>query len=270
MTEQVLWAFMLTGLAGISTGIGSVIAFFSKQTNTSFLPLGLGFSAGIMIFVSFIELYPEALIALSDSFGEIYGKWLTFMAFLGGMSIMAFIDACVPDIENPHEIQHDEQDLKALKNQPHTSRQLMRLGLITAGALFIHNFPEGLATFIAALQRPGIAFSVAGAIAIHNIPEGIAVSIPVYYATGSRIKAFWYSFLSGISEPLGALIGWFILKPYLSDMLFCLLFSAISGIMVYIALDELIPMAYAFKRSHLAMYGLLGGVALGGVSLLLF
>ena len=144
------------------------------------------------------------------------------------------------------------------------------MGLFTALAIGIHNFPEGLATFIAALQEPSIAIPIAVAIALHNVPEGIAVSVPIYYATGSKKKAFLYSFLSGLSEPLGAIIGYLILRPFLNDTIMGIIFGMVAGIMIYISLDELLPSAREYGEHHLSIYGLVAGMILMAVSLLLF
>ena len=146
----------------------------------------------------------------------------------------------------------------------------MNTGIYAAIAIAIHNFPEGIATFTAALTDSSLGIAVAVAIAIHNIPEGIAVSVPIYYATGDKKKAFWYSFLSGVSEPIGALLAWLILMPYLTPSLFGILFAGVAGIMVFIALDELLPAAREYGEAHLSIYGLFAGMAVMAVSLLLF
>ena len=144
------------------------------------------------------------------------------------------------------------------------------MGLFTALAIGIHNFPEGLATFIAALNDTGLGIAIAVAIAIHNIPEGIAVSVPIYYATGSKKKAFWYSFSSGLAEPVGAMIGFLILMPFLSPLLFGMIFAGVAGIMVFISIDELLPAAQEFGEHHLSIYGLIAGMMVMAMSLLLF
>ena len=156
------------------------------------------------------------------------------------------------------------------KKTDNSNKKLLRMGMFTALAVGIHNFPEGLATFVAALQEPTIAIPIAVAIAIHNIPEGIAVSVPVYYATGSRKKAFLYSFLSGLSEPIGALVGYLILMPIMSDVVFGIIFAGVAGIMVYISLDELLPSAEEYGEHHLSIYGLVAGMVVMALSLLLF
>ena len=263
MDTQTLTAFGLTLLAGLSTGIGSVIAFFSKKTNTKFLSVSLGFSAGVMIYVSFVEILSEATTILSRAMGERYGSWLAVIGFFGGMLLITIIDKLVPSEENPHEVRLVEDEEKK-------SVKLMRMGVFTAIAIAIHNFPEGLATFVSAMQDTGIAIPIVVAIAIHNIPEGIAVSVPIYQATGSKYKAFKYSFLSGLAEPMGALIGWFILAPIMNDVIFGLTFAAVAGIMVFISFDELLPAAREYGEHHLSIYGLIGGMVLMAVSLLLF
>jgi ZIP family zinc transporter len=144
------------------------------------------------------------------------------------------------------------------------------MGILSALAIAIHNFPEGLATFIGGLQDPALGMSIAAAVAIHNIPEGIAVSVPLYYATGSRKKAFGLSFLSGLSEPVGAIIGFFLLLPFFNDFIFGLLFAVVAGIMVFISLDELLPTAEKYGEHHLAMYGVVAGMAVMATSLVLF
>lgn len=266
--NTVLFAFALTLFAGLSTGIGSAISLIAKRTNTGFLTLSLGFSAGVMIYVSFIEIFPKAKEELIADMGEVTGTWLTVIAFFGGMAIIALIDKFIPTIENPHEIRNVE-DLSTGKNLK-DSDKLMRTGIYTALAIGIHNFPEGLATFTAALRDPSLGIPIAIAIAIHNIPEGIAVAVPVYYATGNKRKAFWLSFLSGLSEPVGAIIGYLILMPFMSPMVFGILFAAVAGIMVFISLDELLPSAREYGEHHLSIYGLVAGMIVMAVSLLLF
>ncbi len=265
--NNVLLAFALTAVAGISTGIGSALAFFAKKTNTRFLAVSLGFSAGVMIYVSMVELYSTAQDSLVLGLGKIAGNWVTVISFFGGMLLIALIDKLIPSAENPHEMKKIE-DLNDIDH--HTKTKLLRTGTFTALAIGIHNFPEGLATFISALQEPRIAIPITVAIAIHNIPEGIAVSVPVYYATGSRRKAFGYSFLSGISEPIGALIGYLILMPFINDLVFGILFAGVAGIMVFISVDELLPSAREYGEAHLSIYGLVAGMMVMAVSLLLF
>jgi len=266
--RNVLFAFGLTLFAGLSTGFGSALAFLARRTNTKFLSVALGFSAGVMIYVSFIEIFPKAREPLVGALGRVGGYWATVLAFFGGIVIIGIIDKMVPSFENPHEV-HRAEEMDAPERAA-KFRKLYRMGLFTALAIAIHNFPEGLATFVSALTDKKLGIAIAVAIAIHNIPEGIAVSIPIYYATGSRNKAFVYSFLSGLAEPLGAMIGYLILFSFFNDIVFGVLFAAVAGIMVFISLDELLPTAGQFDEHHLAVYGVVAGMVVMAVSLLLF
>jgi ZIP family zinc transporter len=266
--KDVALAFGLTLFAGLATGIGSALAFFAKRTNTKFLSVALGFSAGVMIYVSMIEIFIKAKDALCEEWGPRGGYWATTLAFFGGIAVIGLIDKLVPSFENPHEI-HDTGEMEDAE-KAQNFKKLHRMGLFTALAIAIHNFPEGLATFAAALKDPHLGIAIAVAIAIHNIPEGIAVSVPIYYATGSRKKAFTYSFLSGVSEPIGALIGFFVLWKFMNNITFGLLFACVAGIMVFISLDELLPSAQKYGEHHLSIYGLVGGMAVMAISLLLF
>jgi len=266
MNDNVLLAFTLTALAGLSTGIGSTLAFVYKRTNKAFLSIALGFSAGVMIYVSMIEIFVKAQDALVNAHGDVIGTWITVGAFFGGIVVIALIDRLIPAYENPHEAHAIEE----MQHKPSEETRLMRMGTLTALAIGIHNFPEGLATFFGVLSDPTVGVAIAIAIAIHNIPEGISVSVPVYFATGNKKKAFWLSFLSGISELIGAVIGYTILRPFFSDSVFGILFAAVAGIMVFISLDELLPTAKEYGRGHMAIYGLILGMAVMAFSLLLF
>ncbi len=261
-------AFGLTLLAGLATSIGSFLAFFVKSTNQKFLSLALGFSAGVMIYVSFVEIFFKAKESLTTSLGMVSGTWLTVFSFFGGMFLIGIIDKLVPSYENPHEIHNTDEitNTKAKKD----FRKLHRTGLMVALAIGIHNFPEGLATFMAALEDPYLGIAIATAIAIHNIPEGMSISIPIYYATNNRMKAFWYSSLSGLAEPVGAIIGYLILREFMNDLIFGITFAMVGGIMVFISLDELLPAAREYGEHHLSIYGLVAGMMVMALSLLLF
>ncbi len=267
MLDPVLFAFLITLGAGLATGIGSVIAFYAKETNHKFLSATLGFSAGVMIYVSFVEIFAKANDSLIDAYNgnESKGTIITVIAFFVGMALIALIDILVPSEENPHEIR-DVEDL----NSPEAQKSLLRMGVFSAIAIAIHNFPEGIATFMGAIHDPALGIGIGVAIAIHNIPEGIAVSVPIRYATGSKKKAFYYSFLSGLSEPVGAVVGYFLLRAFLSDALFGIVFSGVAGIMVYIALDELLPTAEKYGEHHVAIIGVISGMVVMALSLLLF
>lgn len=274
--NSVVFAFLLTLFAGLATGIGSLLALLTKRTNTKFLSVSLGFSAGVMIYVSMIEIFVKARESLVAVLGERGGSWLTVVGFFAGMMVIALIDRFIPEGDNPHEIKRVECYIDENGNEvcPIPSRdsksKLLRTGVFTALAIAIHNFPEGLATFISGMQEPTLAIPIAVAIAIHNIPEGIAVSIPVFFSTGSKKKAFVYSFLSGLSEPLGAVVGFTLLRAFVNDLTFGVVFSMVAGIMVFISLDELLPSAQEYGEAHLSIYGLISGMMVMAVSLLLF
>ncbi|HOO68897.1 MAG: zinc transporter ZupT [Bacteroidales bacterium] len=252
-TSQVLLAFALTLFAGLATGIGSLVAFVAKRTNTKFLSFSLGFSAGVMVYISFMELVPEA--------GKVLNDLQLVLSFFGGIGLIAIIDFLIPEDENPHEI-HLAEDME--KNV-----RLKRMGIMIALSIAIHNFPEGVAAFMSGMNSLDVGIPIALAIAIHNIPEGIAVSVPIYHSTGSRRKAFWYSFLSGLAEPVGALVAFLILLPFWNPMLEGVVLASVSGIMVYISIDELLPGAERFGRHHLSILGFIAGMAVMAVSLLI-
>jgi ZIP family zinc transporter len=272
-SQNVLFALTLTLFAGLSTGVGSALAFWTKRTNVRFLSVSMGFSAGVMIYVSFVEIFAEARIALMQEWGRARGSIATVAAFFCGMALIALIDKCVPSAENPHEA-HTVEEMEIGRaehaGKHHDMNSLRRTGVFTAIAIAIHNFPEGLATFASALINPNLGVAIAVAIAIHNIPEGIAVSVPIFFSTGSRKRAFAYSFLSGLAEPAGAIVGYLVLMPFFSPTLFGLLFAGVGGIMVFISFDELLPAAEEYGEHHLSLYGLIAGMAVMAISLLLF
>lgn len=260
--HAILFAFLLTLFAGLSTGIGSLIAFLAKRTNTNFLSLSLGLSAGVMIYVSFMEMMPQSVALLTAKFGEKTGMLYLMLGFFGGIALIALIDFLVPESRNPHEM-HGVEEMK-------TNSRLKQTGIITAITIAIHNFPEGIATFMSALTTLEVAIPITVAIAIHNIPEGIAVAVPVYHATGNRKKAFWLSFASGLAEPLGALIAFWFLLPFWSPTLNAFILAAVAGIMIYISLDELLPSAEKYGKHHLSIIGLITGMAIMALSLFMF
>ncbi|MDN4495217.1 zinc transporter ZupT [Ureibacillus aquaedulcis] len=270
MEGNVLLALGLTLFAGLATGVGALIAFFTSRTNKKFLSVALGFSAGVMIYVSLIEIFVKAKDALVAAHGETQGYWMTVMGFFGGIIFIALIDRFIPKKNNPHEVKTVEDvHAAALNTTTIDENKLMKMGMFTALAIAIHNFPEGIATFMSAMQDPSVGIAIAIAVAIHNIPEGIAVAIPIFFATGIRKKAFKLSFLSGLAEPLGAIVAYLILMPFLTDTMFGIVFAAVAGIMVFISLDELLPAAQKYDETHLSIYGLVAGMAVIALSLLL-
>ena len=279
MSNAVIFAFLLTLFAGLATGIGSALAFFAKRTSYRFLSVATGFSAGVMLYVSFMEIMPKASVRFVASAGTRMGAYMTAGSFFAGIAVILLIDQLIPKAENPHETRTitEIDGLHAHTGGPAEPKvmdnhKLLRMGMFTALAIAIHNFPEGLATFLAALEEPKLGIAIAIAIALHNIPEGISVSVPIYYATGNRRKAFTYSFLSGLAEPVGAIAGYLVLRPFLdqSDTIMAWMFGAIAGVMVYISLDELLPTSRAYGKGHDSLWGLLAGMVVMAVSLLLF
>ena len=265
--SSVYFAFSLTLLAGLSTGIGGTVQYFSKKMDPRFLAGALGFSAGVMIYVSMIEIFLKAREALTVEYGASLGYKYTTAAFFVGLLVIAVIDKLISKPENPHE----PADVLGVESQGIVMKEdLKRMGLFSALAIAIHNFPEGMATFVAALQEPALGISIGVAIAIHNIPEGIAVAVPVYYATGDKRKAFIYSFLSGLSEPVGALVGYSLIYRFMGEAVLGFLFASVAGIMVFISLDELLPTAEKYGEHHIAIYGLVAGMIVMALSLLMF
>ena len=261
------YAVLLALFAGISTGIGGLFVIFFKETNVKLLSVMLGFSAGIMIYLSFIEIYQEAQTYLCNTHGPKNGKILAVLAFFFGVTLMAFINEFIPEPNQPHRI---HRNYKAqLNDSIPKPGKLYKTGLFTALAVTIHNFPEGIATYISGIKNPVLGISIALAIAIHNIPEGIAISIPVYYATKSKGKSFMVSLVSGLSEPLGAILTMLVLGPYITDSVFGLIFGSVAGIMVYISLDELMPTAREYGEHNLSILGLMLGMAAMALSVIL-
>lgn len=258
-------AILLTVLAGLSTGIGGLIVLLFEKTNTKLLLVALGFSAGVMIYVSFVELLFESRRLLIANLGPETGVWVNVIAFFGGMLLIAIIDKLVPSYENPHETHLLEETAACPVDG---SQKLLRTGIFTAVIIAVHNFPEGMATFVSAIQQPSLGLAIAIAVAIHNIPEGMSVAIPVFCATGSRKKALGWSLFSGMAEPVGAIAAYFILLPFLNDTVFGILFAGIAGIMVFISLDELLPTAREYGEHHLSIYGLIAGMMLMALSLI--
>jgi len=239
---------ILTILAGLSTGIGSLISLFIRSFNKRYLYFSLGLSAGVMIYVSFAELLASAV--------EGIGFLSANIAFFGGIIFILLIDFLVP-----HE--YIEEHVKVDKK----NKKLMSAGLFTAIGIAIHNFPEGLAVFVSSMSDISLGIPLAFAIAVHNIPEGIAVAMPIYYATRSRAKALTYSFLSGVAEPVGAIIGIIILAPFINEFVINVCLAFVAGIMIFISFDELLPASLKDKNSHIPILGLISGMVLMAISL---
>lgn len=269
-SSAILFAFLLTLLAGVSTAIGGGLAMFIRPHNTVGLSLGLGFSAGVMIYVSFVELLPEAMNSFARVHGEHRAYALATALFFAGIVATALIDFLVPKDVNPHELTKESEFSDEAELHAYKAKALRRTGIFTALAVAVHNFPEGFATFSVALLDPALAIPIAVAIAIHNIPEGVAVALPIYHGSGSRRKGFLYSLFSGLTEPLGAAVGFILLAPLLNEDTLGAVFAMISGIMVYISFDELFPAARLYGTAHTPIIGLLSGMLIMAISLVIF
>ena len=269
-------ALILTLIAGSATGIGGALVLFKKKISSNFLAGALGLSAGVMIFISLAELFPEAQEMIAGT-GLPHGRTFALVAFFVGMGLITLIDFLIPEYENPHEASGLSLDARTaavgVLEQTGNEKALQRLGLMSALAIAVHNFPEGIATFIGAMNDPEMGAGITFAIAIHNIPEGIAVAIPIYYATRSKGKALLYATLSGLSEPIGALLCYALAAVFGVELTgggaaFPLVLAAVAGIMIYISLDELLPTAEKYGKHHIAIAGVVGGMAIMGASLL--
>ena len=263
LDQGFLFAFLVTLVAGLCTGIGSVIALFTRGYQPRVLSLALSFSAGVMLFVSFVEIYPKARLAMTAALGNRAGHGATLLAFFAGIAAIALLDRLLP--------QHPLPTVTALpeRNAQLPRSALLRTGLFTALAIAIHNFPEGLATFVGAIANPRLGVGIAIAIAIHNIPEGLAIAVPIHQATGSRPLAFSLSLASGLAEPLGALVGYGLLRHVFNDVVFGSVFASVAGVMVYLCFDELLPAARQHGAHALMMAGVVAGMAVMGLSLVL-
>lgn len=254
-------ALAVTFLAGFATVIGGVLVLFFRQPNVRVLSFGLAFSAGAMLYVSLTEILGKALMAFREVYSEAWAHSYSTGAFLLGMLLVLALDRCIP---NPHAT------LEKKCEQGIDQQQLFRTGMLTLFAITAHNLPEGLATFFATLDSPTLGAPLAVAIAIHNIPEGVAIALPVYMATQKKSWALIASLCSGLAEPIGALLGYSIIAPYLGAKVYGTVFGLIAGIMVYLALDELLPTAKRYAQGHETVYGLVSGMAVLSASLVLF
>lgn len=257
-------AFSLTMLAGLTTAIGGAIAFITKKDNLKTLSLGLGFSAGVMIFISFVDIIPGAELLLKPNFTHYY-QWLVFGGFVAGILISVLIDYFLPDHVDTEELLNPDNP----EVYSHSRYKLQRAGFLTAIAICVHNFPEGMATFLTTTQNITLGLSVAFAIAIHNIPEGIAVALPIYHATGKKRYAMLYAALSGITEPIGALVGMMIFGLFVPNVLVGVLMAGVAGIMTYISFDTLLPLAKEYGNWHLSIVGIISGLLFIWMSLIL-
>lgn len=254
-------AMLITLFAGLATAIGGGIAFIVKKNSLKALSVGLGFSAGVMIFLSFTDMLPEAEKLLAVNFPQDY-QWIAYAGFIIGLVIAILIDYFLPDHIDEEDVLHPDKPAKH-------NYKIKRAGLFTAVAICVHNFPEGMATFFTTTQNITLGLSVGLAIAIHNIPEGIAVALPIYHVTGKKRYAMLYAALSGITEPIGAIVGMFLFGALLPQVLVGALMAAVAGIMIYISFDTLLPLAKEYGDWHQSLIGIISGILVIWVSLIL-
>lgn len=249
MDNIVLWIpLLLTFLAGISTGAGSLLSLFIKDMKKGYLQFSLGLSAGVMVYISFVELLKTAVVNI--------GFLQANIGFFAGMAFIMLLDFIIPHkyIEESIKLEGSDKDL-------------MKAGIFTAIGIAIHNLPEGIAVFMSAQVDIKIGIALALAIAIHNIPEGIAIAMPIFYATKSKRKAFWYSFVAGMAEPLGAVVCILVLMPFLNSYILSFSFAFVAGIMVFISFDELLPLSFKHEEPHLSILGIISGMLIMALSL---
>ena len=276
MIKTYLFALLLSTLAGLSTLVGGFATFFIKKNSLKFLSFGLGLSAGTMLFISLVDLYPESYTLINKQMGQNY-LWLAIILFAIGMLIAILIDYFIPDhIQanmfskqiGANETNTDSSDSIVNENAEIQLGKIKRAGLLTALAVAIHNFPEGLATFFMTAQNVTLGIGIVFAIAIHNIPEGMAISIPVYQATHSKRKSFLYCFLSGMAEPIGGAIGFFVIKLLFPNLCIGILFALVAGIMTYISIDTLLPLSKDYDTGHYSISGVVIGMLIMGIAII--
>jgi ZIP family zinc transporter len=261
MDHNVLIAFGACGLAALTTVLGAIVLFRVKEPNPRLLSFGLAFAGGAMVYISLVEIMVKSQMAFIHDMPDKQAYTMATIAFFCGVLLVVALDRFFP---NPHEALHGDEFHHDSK------KHVARVGLMAAIAITAHNFPEGMATFFSTLADPAIGAPLAFAIAIHNIPEGVSIAIPVYYATGSKGKAIAACSLSALAEPIGAGIGYAILQPYLSQTVYGWVFGVIAGIMVFLALDELLPAAKRYAKGHETVYGMIFGMGALALSLVLF
>lgn len=269
MDKNVILSLGLTTIVGLSMGVGALLSFFVKETNKKFLSLSLSFSAGIMIYVSFMAILPEGMELIEEHLGE-HGNFIALGGFFGGMLITAIVEKLVHRFGGHYHGHDDHEHHSDHDNHGENGEHLSKLGLMSAIAIAIHNVPEGLAIFTAGLKDISVAIPIGAAVILHNIPLSIAISVPIYYSTKSKMKAFMYSLIVGLCQPLGAIFGYLILSRFFSDLLFGVLFSIVAGIMVFVSLDELLPSSQKYEDHHISVYGAIAGMIVMALSMSLF
>ena len=267
--NDITFAFLLTIIAGTATGVGGVIVLFAKRTSKKFLSICLSFSAGVMLYISFAEILPEAFEDLEYAFSDGAGYLIATAAFFVGILIVAVIDKFVPHHDEVVVLDgcNKQGDIETIIQKD--KAELKRTGVLAAIAIATHNLPEGIVIFMAALHDPALGIAIALAIILHNIPEGISTAAPIYYSTGSKLKAFLFAFSTGYVQVIGALMAWLLVRNVFDDMtaVFGIAFAVVAGIMVYVAIHQLLPAAHKFGKHHMVMKWLFAGMGVMAASL---
>jgi ZIP family zinc transporter len=266
LESNVFWALIISLFAGLSTGLGGIISFFVNRNNSYFLSLSLGFSAGVMVYVSFMELLTESISILGMTWGT-RGELVAILVLFFGMMFTALIDMILPEAHHPSDVLGELDDMTEEHKKQIKEKHLIRVATLTGIAVVIHNLPEGVATLTTAYSDLSLGLAVGIAIALHNIPEGIAIAVPFYHGTGKKWRAVGYAFLSGLAEPVGAVLAYFVLAPFLTSAMVAIILAFVAGIMIFISFDELIPTAQSFDIKDVAVYGVLGGMFLMAITM---
>lgn len=242
---NIKYSFIITSIAGLSTMLGSILIFFKYRNTSKVVCSALSFAAGVMLTVSATDLIPSSITGLLNIYYLFPALLIALISIVFGIAISTLINKYIPDI-NSEKV---------------GNKGLFKVGIISMIAIILHNVPEGIATFMTSTKDIQLGLSLALAITLHNIPEGISISVPIYYSTKSKAKALLYTFVSGISEPLGAIIAYLFLAPYMNDLIMSILLSSIAGIMIAISIYELIPASLKYNNTkRTTLYFLIGSI----------
>ena len=236
--RNMLFSFLLCTFAGISTLIGYLFIYIEKNKN-EMISKSLGFASGVMITISIIDLIPNSFLLISRDYNKLNVVFLILTSLLVGITLSSIINKKI-----------EKHSINGLK--------LYKLGIISMLVIIIHNIPEGIATFITTTNNIKLGITLAIAIALHNIPEGITISIPIYYSTNNKLKAFTYTFFSSISEPLGAILAFLFLSKYINNIILGLIYSFIAGMMLNIGINELYKESINYNKQYTIIYIILG------------
>ena len=235
-------AFTISTIAGMSTLLGSIVIFFNikEEKINKFITFCLSFSIAIMIGISITDLIPTSFFEILFTYNFAKGIFIILLSFILGIILVILIN-------------------KYLKND---NNSLYKLGILSMIALMLHNFPEGIATFISSMNDISLGIKLSISIMFHNIPEGISIAVPIYYATKSKKKAIFHTFLSGFAEPLGAFLAFLFLKNYITNTMISMVLLFVAGIMITLSINEMLPKALSYKENRYIYLGLILGIIL--------